>query len=77
MTTAGATAKLCACVAVLPVMKDAVQVVMVTASEITVRWPPYTADAGTQSPRVVVSSYDIEMTMRDEQWILVLSLIHI
>jgi len=62
------------CVLVLPVMKDALQVVKVTVSEIIVSWfsyKPPTSDAGTQSPGVSASSYDVEMTMNDREWTVV------
>ena len=57
-------------------MTEAVQVVMVTTSEMTVSWYPYSAadDSadGALSPRpVVVSSYDVEMTTDDHEWTLV------
>ena len=57
----------------LPVTKDAVRVVMVTTSAITVSWFSYAADAGTRSRGVAVSSYDVEMTTDDRKWTLVVS----
>ena len=47
---------------------------MVTVSEITVSWPSYQAPtvyAGTQSPGITVSSYDVEMTTSDQDWTVV------
>jgi len=55
-------------------MEDALQIVMVTISTVTVSWHPYkppTSGAGTRSPRVSVLSYDIEMATNDENWTVV------
>ena len=49
-------------------MKNAVKIVMITTSEITISWSP--ADAGTLSPDDLLS-YDVEMTTNDHNWTVV------
>ena len=63
-------------VSVLPVMKHAVRIVMVTVSAVTISWPPYqppTNGAGTRLPAVEVASYDVETTVKDPNWTAVAS----
>jgi len=58
-------------------MKDALKIVTITVSEVTVSWSPYrlpTAADGTRSPHIEVTSYDVEVTMNDQDWTVVGSL---
>ena len=52
-------------------MEDALLIVMVTVSTVTVSWYPYKPPTGTRSRRVAVSSYDVEMTTNDQNWTVV------
>jgi len=63
MTAAGYAAR-CVRVPELPAMKVAVEIDWETPTVMTVSWSPYTA----QSPDVVVTSYDVEMTIDNRKW---------
>jgi len=54
---------------------DALKIVMVTVSTVTLSWPPYTPapsiTGGSRSLGVTVASYDVEMTTNDHGWTVV------